>query len=72
MVGEEFLHGLQRGVARMAADERAEPAAEEEDPAVGLNERERIERGPQIRQRQLLMLERVELAEASAGPVFVE
>src|ERR1019366_5846678 len=72
MIGQEPLHGLQRRIARVAADERAEPASEEEDPAVGLNERQRVERGAKIWQRDVLLPERVERAEASARPVFVE
>src|SRR5262245_30350321 len=52
-------HG-ERGGAGLPSEEGAEPGAEEEDAAIGLNKGQRIERGTEPGQRELLMLHGVE------------
>ena len=44
MIGKVLLHHRQCLLVAVPANERAEPAAEEEDPAVGLDVRQRVER----------------------------
>src|SRR5687768_15708462 len=72
MLGEIPVHFAQRIGRLLATDKGAEPAAEKEDPPVGLDPRQRVERWPEIWQRQRRLLRRVERAEAGGSPVFVE
>src|SRR5512142_3112344 len=72
MVGEIRAHRVQRLPARLTTQERAQPGAEEEDPAMVLDVGQGIEGRPQVGQGERLMLDRVERAEAGAGPVLVE
>src|SRR5512144_91558 len=72
MVAEIRAHHVQRLAARLTSQERAQPGAEEEDPAMVLDVGQGIEGRPQVGQRERLMLDRIEGAEAGAGPVLVE
>src|SRR5512143_2254735 len=70
MIGEIRAYHLQRRPARLTTQERTQPGAEEEDPAMVLDVGQGIERRPEERQGERLMLDRVERAEAAAGPVL--
>jgi hypothetical protein len=72
VVGQVLPDDGKRGIAGLAAEERAEPSFEVEDPAVPLDEGEGIECGAEVRQGERLVLEGVEGAEAAGGPVLVE
>src|SRR5574342_282484 len=72
VVGEIRADDIQRPLARLAAEKRAQPGAEEEDSPIVLDVGQGIQGGPQVRQGERLMLDRVESPETAAGPVLVE
>src|SRR5437667_8275404 len=72
MLFEVAVDDVQRVLRVLPAEERAEPAADEEDAAMSLNPGKAVQSCREKRQRERLMLGCIEGAQAGGGPFLIE
>src|SRR6476659_1799909 len=72
VAGKVGVYHTERRSAGLPPEKRGEPGFQEEDPPMGLNVGQGVERRAYKRQGQSLLLQGIEGAEAARGPVLVE